>query len=91
MIKVFLYAYFDKKAHSFGAPFTAVNDEVAKRSFAGLIQDAGNRLAILDTDLYKIGVYDCDTGVIIPGTDKADVEYICDYYTARAMIGGQDE
>lgn len=87
MMKVNLYCYFDKKAHSFGAPFTAVNDEVAKRAFAGLIQDAGNRLAIFDTDIYKVGVFDSDTGEIV-GTNA---EYICDYYGARSLLGGQDE
>lgn len=83
-----LYSYFDRKAHCYGAPFTAVNNDVAIRQFAGLIQDAGERLAIYDTELYKVGGFDVDLGEVYQG----DSEFICDYYAAAELLkGGERE
>lgn len=82
-----LYSYFDRKAHVFGAPFTAINNDVAVRQFAGLIHDAGGRLAILDTELYKVGEFDGDNGVVVP----CQVEFICDYYKASELLKGGEE
>ena len=82
-----MYSYFDRKAHVYGAPFTAVNNDVAVRQFAGLIQDAGARLAIFDTELYKVGEFDGDNGVLVP----CQVEFICDYYKAAELLKGGEE
>ena len=82
-----LYSYFDRKAHCYGAPFTAVNTDVAVRQFAGLIQDAGGRLAIFDTELYKLGEFDTDEGVITP----CNIAFICDYYGASQLLKGGEE
>lgn len=79
-----LYSYFDRKAHCYGAPFTAVNNDVAVRQFAGLIQDAGGRLAIFDTELYKVGEFNGDNGIVTP----CQTEFICDYYAASALLKG---
>lgn len=84
---VCLYSYFDRKAHVYGAPFTAINNDVAVRQFAGLIQDAGGRLAIFDTELYKVGEFDGDNGVVVP----CQVEFICDYYKASELLKGGEE
>ena len=81
-----LYSYFDRKAHCYGAPFTAVNNDVAVRQFAGLIQDAGGRLAIYDTELYKVGGFDSEKGFVYQG----DPEFICDYYGASELLKGGD-
>lgn len=87
-MRVGLYSYFDRKAHCYGAPFTAVNNDVAVRQFAGLIQDAGARLAIYDTELYKVGEFDADNGVVV----SCPTEFICDYYAASELIkGGERE
>lgn len=87
-MRVGLYSYFDRKAHCYGAPFTAVNSDVAVRQFAGLIQDAGGRLAIFDTELYKVGEFDVDMGGIV----SFEPEYICDYYAAAELLkGGSQE
>lgn len=83
-MRVGLYSYFDRKAHCYGAPFTSVNNEVAVRQFAGLIQDAGARLAIYDTELYKVGEFDGDNGVVVP----CQTEFICDYYAASELLKG---
>ena len=85
-MRVGLYSYFDRKAHCYGAPFTAVNNEVAVRQFAGLIQDAGSRLAIYDTELYKVGEFDGDNGVVV----SYQTEFICDYYAASELLKGGD-
>ena len=79
-----LYSYFDRKAHCYGAPFTAVNNDVAVRQFAGLIQDAGGRLAIYDTELYKVGEFNGDNGIVTPCL----TEFICDYYAASELLKG---
>ena len=79
-----LYSYFDRKAHCYGAPFTAVNNDVAVRQFAGLIQDAGGRLAIFDTELYKVGEFNGDNGIVTP----CQTEFICDYYAASELLKG---
>lgn len=84
MIRVGLYSYFDRKAHCYGAPFTAVNNDVAVRQFAGLIQDAGGRLAIYDTELYKVGEFDSELGGIV----SFEAEFICDYYSASELLKG---
>ncbi len=82
-----LYSYFDRKAHCYGSPFTAVNNDVAVRQFAGLIQDAGGRLAIYDTELYKVGEFDGDNGVVL----SCQVEFICDYFKASELLKGGEE
>lgn len=83
-----LYSYFDRKAHCYGAPFTAVNNDVAVRQFAGLIQDAGERLAIYDTELYKVGGFNGDNGIVT----SCPPEFICDYYAASELLkGGSQE
>lgn len=79
-----LYSYFDRKAHCYGAPFTAVNNDVAVRQFAGLIQDAGERLAIYDTELYKVGGFNGDNGIVT----SCPSEFICDYYAASELLKG---
>lgn len=79
-----LYSYFDRKAHCYGAPFTAVNNDVAVRQFAGLIKDAGGRLAIFDTELYKVGEFNGDNGIVTP----CQTEFICDYYAASELLKG---
>lgn len=83
-MNVGLYSYFDRKAHCYGAPFTAVNNDVAVRQFAGLIQDAGGRLAIFDTELYKVGEFNGDNGIVTP----CENEFICDYYVASELLKG---
>ena len=82
-----LYSYFDRKAHCYGAPFTAVNNDVAVRQFAGLIQDAGARLAIYDTELYCIGQFDGDDAELV----QNQVDFICDYYQAAELLKGGEE
>lgn len=82
-----LYSYFDRKAHCYGAPFTAVNNDVAVRQFAGLIQDAGCRLAIFDTELYKVGEFNGDNGIVTP----CQTEFICDYYAASELLKGGEQ
>lgn len=83
-MNVGLYSYFDRKAHCYGAPFTAVNNDVAVRQFAGLIQDADGRLAIFDTELYKVGEFNGDNGIVTP----CQTEFICDYYAASELLKG---
>lgn len=85
MIKSELYCYFDRKSHIYGAPFCAVNSEVAKRIFASMIQERPDSLAIIDTELYKIGEFDQDSAQII----GIPADFVCDYYGASELLGGK--
>lgn len=53
------------KLVGFGSPMLEVNLEVAKRSFANAMvhQDPG---VVGDIDLYHIGDFDSDSGLIVP-------------------------
>ena len=59
-----LYSVYDKKAQSYGNPFTAVNDQVAERMFQQLSSDPQSTVAAHPTDfeLYKIAVFNTETG-----------------------------
>lgn len=65
-----LYALYDKKVRSFGAPFTACNDAVACRSVSGMIKF--NKDVLHDNpgdfSLQKLGTYDVTLGLICPCT-----------------------
>lgn len=51
----------------FNQPMTDLNDNVAKRNFALAINNNDSmRFAPKDYDLYKIGDFDTDTGLLIP-------------------------
>lgn len=54
-------------AVGFGYPYVAMNDTVAKRNFAYKINNADYNLMNFspkDFDLYKVGTFDTDTGLV---------------------------
>jgi len=63
-----LYTIYDNKAQTHGRPFTAINDNVAIRSFAQAVRDPQTEFSKAPGDymLYGIGAYDDDTGIIEP-------------------------
>lgn len=65
-MKIGIYGVRDKVAASFGAPFTAVNDDVAKRQFAFAFNDKNSILATCpgDYELHLLAYMDNETGVI---------------------------
>lgn len=60
--KTTLYAYYDRVAMLFAAPYPAVNDGVAIRFFKSFCQDP--QVHGVDLDLYRLGVLDQNTGEI---------------------------
>lgn len=64
-----LYAIKDIKS-GFSDPCTQVNDAVAARSFERQIPRMSDELGIPITDfqLWRLGRFDCDAGVLIPET-----------------------
>lgn len=62
-----LYAVRDIAAQSYLAPFVAVNDAVAIRSFAFAFKDSGSAMAASpgDYELLRLADYDMVTGEII--------------------------
>lgn len=64
-----LYAIHDRAAAAFGQPILQVNDELAQRGLRDFLSsDQTSELFRYhgSYDLYHIGVYDTDTGVITP-------------------------
>lgn len=59
-----LYAIKDIKANQFGDPFTAINEAVAIRRFFYFGKSA--TMIANDLELWKVGDFDLDSGVIIP-------------------------
>lgn len=63
-----IYCYRDKKA-GFNAPYTDINDNVAQRNFAYAVNNNDTMgFAASDFDLYRIGNFDTDSGMITPET-----------------------
>lgn len=63
-----LYVIYDTSLRRYGVPMAQENDAVAMRSFA---HECMNESSIWNSHpdqfiLYKIGVYNCDTGEILP-------------------------
>lgn len=56
-----LYCAFDKVSKIFQFPCAVENDDVAMRSFAGL---AGSYQYFSDLELYCVGSFDVETGII---------------------------
>lgn len=59
-----LYSVYDSVAQQFYAPTMERNDATATRSFLDLMQDGRFKLHNKDYDLYRIGAFDPETGVI---------------------------
>lgn len=59
-----LYSVKDTKLGKFGMPFTAPNDEIAKRNLIATIRAGDNNIAEFPEDfqLFKIGSMNDDTG-----------------------------
>lgn len=67
-MEMYLYAVKDNAAGSYFAPFMAVNDAVAIRSFNTACRNPGTPIADnpTDYDLYIVAKYDQVNGVITP-------------------------
>lgn len=74
-----LYAIKDNVAGTFAMPQGLENDAVAKRSLTAVVNSLGNPVSDnpQDYDLYCLGDYDVDTGVISPLKDKIGAVYVC--------------
>lgn len=80
-----LYSVRDKLV-GFGAPMCDSSDASATRAFGvGLVNNAQNKLIASDLDLYRIGVFDSDTGMVTADTVPVLVTSGID---AVGMIGG---
>lgn len=69
----YIYCIKDTKV-GFMNPFVQPNDAVAVREFANLVNSNGSSVVSVnyqDMELYKLGSYSQDTGVI-----ESDVEYL---------------
>lgn len=63
-----IYSIRDNKAETYNTPWYSVNDATAKRSFAQAVNDPNHDLAkdAQDYDLFWIGLWDDQTGHILP-------------------------
>lgn len=64
-----IFSVYDTKAETFGNPFFAVNSAVATRMFAAAVQDRETPVGRNpeDFDLYQVGVWNPEVGVVIGG------------------------
>lgn len=71
-MKINLYSIKDTKLGKYCQPFTAPNDDIAKRMLASTMLDNNPNNGIRnfpeDYQLYKLGKYDEDTGELITET-----------------------
>lgn len=68
-MKFNLYSVYDSVSEEFGPIFHAKNEAVAKRAVTNILHDG---VKANDYDLYMLGTYDVDTGVIVPSKS-----YVC--------------
>lgn len=62
-MKLFVYSMYDVKAQSYAAPMVFVNDEICRRGVLGVLGgDSEFSKFPGDFDVYRIGVFDTDTG-----------------------------
>ena len=67
-MKVKVFSVRDEKANSFGQPFFAVNDNIARRMFSDLVEDPKSMVARHPDDfkLYSLGEFDDNSGELSP-------------------------
>lgn len=65
-MKTKVYAVMDNKLSAFMTPFFSHNDETAQRSILVALSHAESAIAVApdDYDLYKIGIFDDESGLI---------------------------
>lgn len=59
-----VYSIFDRVAGTYSEPFLALKKELAIRKFRYLLQNSP--MVASDCDLYLIGTFDSDSGLIVP-------------------------
>lgn len=74
-MKVELYAYRDRKSGEYSMPFAQHNKETAKRYFCYLCKNSDNQEYAQDLELYKIGDYETERGIIF----GHEPEYVSSY------------
>lgn len=67
-MKISIYSVMDNKLSAFMTPFFSHNDETAKRSILVALSHPESAIAVSpeDYDLYKLGVFDDESGLIDP-------------------------
>lgn len=79
-----IYCLYDKKANQFGQPTYFPNKAVAFRYYDNMLDNPQNAYMRCDLDLYYLGDYNCDTGVI---TTYGKPEFI----SSMNLDGGSNE
>ena len=81
-----LYCAFDKVSKIFQFPCAVENDDVAMRSFAGL---AGSYQYFSDLELYCVGSFDMETGIITALPVRSSGSVPCLYCVAVSCCKGR--
>lgn len=73
-MKAYIYSIRDLKMNKYGLPYSAANNDIAKRMLASTMWNGKNQLNMFaeDFQLFKLGSYDDDTGELI-----TENEFIC--------------
>lgn len=77
-----VFAIKDKKS-CFWKPFCQPNDLVARREFDNMVNSSNEFMQqnYADMDLYKLGTYDDETGVI-----ESKVEFVCSGSDVKKVV-----
>lgn len=67
-MKYRMYSVLDRKARNYGNPMAFLNDDIARRGATTLLRDNNSEISQFpdDFDLYYIGDFSTEHGVIVP-------------------------
>lgn len=84
-MKTNLYVIFDSKAKIYNKPFCLLNDQVALRAAADILNDTNTDIAQhpFDFSMFKIGEYDDETAQII-NYDKFEI--LCRFHELSTVV-----
>lgn len=75
-----LVSVYDKKAQTFSAPFSAINEQVAIRQFGDAVRDTNTAICAHPEDyqLFKMAEFRENIGIVFAGGDDASPVHLID-------------
>ena len=78
-----MYTIYDKKSETYQKPFYFLNDEIARRGAAQLIEDQNSEIAANPHDftMFRVGTFDDSTSEL---KQEHDLEVVCRFHEFTA-------
>lgn len=75
-----LVSVYDKKAQTFSAPFSAINEQVAIRQFGDAVRDTNTAICAHPEDyqLFKMAEFRENVGIVFAGGDDVSPVHLID-------------